>query len=155
HYLAPAPELGKTVTLGTYDLTRISDAFNLGWKPDGDGAHVVIRRGSNEIDNLDVQSALEKKLQKEMNGQRFDTELSDSSIGFHVSGSDRTVTVEKLTYDAVNSTFKAVVSAAAAPENKKEVSGHYYAISRIPVLKEPLRPGDVISKDEIDFIDMR
>jgi flagella basal body P-ring formation protein FlgA len=156
HYLAPAPELGKTVTLGTYDLTRISDAFNLGWKPDGDGAHVVIRRGSDEIDNLDIQSALEKKLQQEMKGQKFDTELSDKSVGFHVAGTaDRTVTVEKMTYDAVNNTFRAVVAAAAAPGTRKEVSGHYYAVSRIPVLKEPLRPGDIISANDIDYIDMR
>ena len=43
HYLAPAPELGKTITLGTYDLVRISDAFNLGWTPDGSTQHVARR----------------------------------------------------------------------------------------------------------------
>lgn len=156
HYLAPAPEMGKTVTLGTYDLQRISNAFNLGWKPDGDGAHVVIRRAGNEIDSTDIQAALEKKLEQDMHGQKFDLELSDRSIGFHVSeAADRTVTVDKLTYDAVNSTFRAIVTAAAAPDLKKEVSGHYYAVSRIPVLRTPLRPGDIISAADIDYIDMR
>ena len=156
HYLAPAPELGKTVTLGTYDLQRISDAFNLGWKSGSDGAHVVIRRDADEVDNLDIQSALEKKLQEEMKGQKFDLELSDRSVGFHIPGAtDKTVTVEKMTYDAVKNTFRAVVSANAAPGFRKEISGHYYAVSRIPVLKTPMRPGDVIVASDIDYIDMR
>jgi len=156
HYLAPAPEQGKTVTLGTYDLQRISDAFNLGWKPDGDGAHVVIRRGSDGIDNMDVQAALEKKFAQLMQGQKFDLELSDRSVGFNIpETADKTVMVEKLNYDAVNSTFRATIAAAAAPDLRKEVSGHYYPVSRIPVLKTPLRPGDVISADDIDYIDMR
>jgi len=156
HYLAPAPEVGKTVTLGTYDLQRISDAFNLGWKPDGNGSHIIIRRGTDEIDNMDIQSAVEKDLRGKMHGQKFDTELTDKSIGFHIPGTtDRTVNVEKLNYDAVNSTFKAVVSPGAAPDMRREVSGHYYAVSSIPVLKAPLRPGDVISSNDIDFIDMR
>ena len=156
HYLAPAPALGKTVTLGTYDLVRISNAFNLDWTPDGSGQHVVIRRASNEIDRFDVQAALEQKLKEEMKGRKFDMELSDHSIGFHVpETSDRTVNVEKLTYDATRNEFKAIISAAAAPDVKKEVSGHYYPISQIPVLKTPLRPGDVISVNDIDYIDMR
>lgn len=156
HYLAPAPELGKTITLGTYDLVRISKAFNLGWVPDGDGAHVVIRRASDEIDRSDVQTALEKKLQEEIKGHRFAVDVSEHSIGFHVpETADRSVNVEKLTYDAENGTFRAVVSAAAAPDVKKELNGHYYLINRIPVLKSPLIPGDVISANDIDYIDMR
>jgi len=154
HYLAPAPELGKTLTLGTYDLTRISDAFNLGWK--ADGSHVVIRRASNEIDRFDVQASVAKKLQEKMKSQRFAVELNDHTVGFHVpQATDKAVNVEKLTYDPENSTFVAVVSAATVPDVKKEVSGHYFPISAIPVLKMPLRPGDVISADDIDYVDMR
>jgi flagella basal body P-ring formation protein FlgA len=160
HYLAPAPEPGKTITLGTYDLVRISTAFNLGWVPDANGPHVVIRHAGGEIDRYDVQAALEQKLKEEMKGQKFDMELSDRAIGFSVPETpgktpDRSVVVEKLTYDAATNAFNAVVAAAAAPEAKKEVSGHYYLISRIPVLKTPLRPGDVISSGDIDYIDMR
>jgi len=157
HYLAPAPELGKTITLGTYDLERISKAFNLGWIPDGGNeSHVVIRRAADEIDHFAVQAALEKKLQEEMKGQRFEMELTDRSIGFHVpETADKGVTIEKLNYDAANSTFRAVVAAAAAPDARKEVSGHYYVINRIPVLKSPLIPGDVISANDVDYIDMR
>ncbi len=155
HYLAPAPAPGKTMTLSTYDLTRISDAFSLGWTPDGDADHVVIRRADNQIDRFDVQAALAQKMKEEMGGQRFDMEVSDSSIGFSVPEmAEKTVAVEKLTYDAAAGTFRALVAAAAAPGVKKEISGHYYPISQIPVLRTPLRPGDVISANDIDYVDM-
>jgi flagella basal body P-ring formation protein FlgA len=155
HYLAPAPEVGKTMTLGVYDLTRISRAFHLGWSPKSSAERVVIRRASNRIDRYDIQAALEKRLKEETGGQKFDMELLDRSVSFRVADlSDRTVTVNHLSYDAVKGEFSAVVSAAAEPGIKKEVKGRIHPISQIPVLCAPLRPGDVISADDIDYIDM-
>jgi flagella basal body P-ring formation protein FlgA len=156
-YLAPAPALGKSMTLGAYDLKRISEAFNLGWTPDGSDQTVTIRRASSEVGRADVQAALEEKMKSEMGGQKFDMELSGSPVSFNVpeSTAGRGVTVEKLTYDVAANSFTAIVSPAAQPDLKKEVSGHFYPISQIPVLKEPLRPGDIISKDDIDYVEMR
>lgn len=155
HYLAPAPELGKTMTLGAYDLTRISNAFHLGWTPADGSARVVIRRASGMLDHYDVQAALEKRLKEETKGQKFDMELADRSISFRVSGgATRDVIIDRLSYDAVKGEFSAVVSAAAVPGVKKEVSGRIFPISQVPVLKTPLRPGDVISRDDVDYIDM-
>jgi len=156
-FLAPAPALGKSVTLGAYDLARISNAFNLGWTPDGSGTAVTIRRAANEIGRGDVQAALEEKMKAEMSGQKFAMELSGSAVSFNVpeSTAGKGVNVEKLTYDVAANTFTAIVSPAAQPDLKKEVSGHFYPVSQIPVLKSPLRPGDIISKDDIDYVDMR
>lgn len=155
HYLAPAPAIGKTTTLNAYDLSRISDAFNLGWTGDSN-THVVIRRASDEIDRYDIQAALESKLKDEMSGQKFDMDLDDRTVGFHVAdATDHSVNVDHLSVDALHNSFKAVISAAAAPGLRKEVSGRYFPISRIPVLKAPLHTGDVISVNDIDYIEMR
>jgi len=156
YYLAPAPATGKTVTLDVHDLTRISDAFNLGWTAGDPLQHVVIRRSSTEIDSFDIQAALQQQMTGDMKGQKFEMEMTDRSVGFHVpETADRTVNIEGLTYDAAKGTFKAVVSAAAVPGVKKEVKGRFYQISRIPVLKDPMGFGDVISARDIDYIDMR
>lgn len=156
HYLAPAPALGKTLTLGARDLARISEAFKLGWTPAAAAQHVTIRRAAGEIDRYDVQAALEKKLRDEMNGARFEMELADRAIGFRIPATgDRALNVENLAHDAVKGTFSAVVSTAADPGVRKEVSGRYYPISQIPVLRNPLRQGDVIAADDIDYVDMR
>lgn len=155
HWLAPAPALGKTMTINAQDLTRISDAFNLGWTAD-DNAHVVVRRASDEIDRYDIQAALEEKMKQDMGDKKFDMELSDRSVSFRVGdAADRGVTVEKLSVDAAKSTFIAVVSAHAQPGLRKEVTGRYFPISRVPVLKNSLHTGDVISAADLDYIDMR
>jgi flagella basal body P-ring formation protein FlgA len=154
--LAPAPAPGRSVTLNAGDLARISEAFHLGWAPDGSLQQVVIRRSSREIGAHDIQQALQKKLAEELKGGKLELELSDPSVSFRVpDGTDKTVNVESLTYDAARGEFKATVSAAPAPEIKKEVKGRFYSISRLPVLKTPLRQGDVISAHDIDYIDIR
>jgi len=156
YYLAPAPEMGRTVTLNARDLLRISEALNLGWTPENNMQQVVIRRSSGIIDRDDIQAAVQKKLAAELKGQKFEMELSDRSVSFRVPDStDKTVDVEKLAYDAVRGEFKATVSAAAAPAVKKEIKGRFYQISRLPVLKEPFRQGDVISANDIDYIEIR
>lgn len=153
YYLAPAPALGKTTTLNANDLTRISEAFNLGWTPDNNLRHVVIRRSSGEVDRFDIQAALQKELAAELKGQKFDMELLDRSISFRIpEDADRTVLVEGLKYDIAKGTFRAAVSVA---KTKKEVSGRVYPISRIPVLSAPKSPGDVIAASDIDYIEMR
>ncbi|MFH1157439.1 MAG: flagellar basal body P-ring formation chaperone FlgA [Pseudomonadota bacterium] len=156
YYLAPAPAPGRTVTLNVNDLIRISEALSLGWTPDGNHRQVVIRRSSGEIDLYDIQAALQARLAEKMRGQKFDMELFDRSLRFLVpEAADRTVSVNGLTTDAVKGLFKAVVSPSAFPDMKKEVSGRFYPIGRVPVLKEPLRPGDVISAGDVEYVDMR
>ena len=156
YVLAPAPAMGKSVTLNAADLTRISTAFNLGWAPANNFEQVVIRRAASSIDRFDIQAALQKKLAEEVKGKKFETELQDRTLGFNVPGNaDKTINVEQLSYDVAKGTFKAVVAAAAAPDVKKEVKGKLYAIAQVPVLNAPFRQGDVISAADVDMIEMR
>ncbi len=155
-YLAPAPATGKTKILNTNDLVRISDAFNLGWTPASNLEQVVIRRSSNIIDHYDIQAALQKSMSEKLKGQKFEMDLSDHSASFHIADpEDKAVNVENLTFDAAKGEFKALVAAAAAPDVKKEVKGKFYPISQLPVLKSPLRQGDIISAADIDYVDIR
>lgn len=156
HYLAPAPAAGKFVTLNASDLTRISAAFNLGWTPDNNMAQVVIRRSSTTIDRYDIQAALQGRLAEELKGQKFEMDLSDHAISLKIAdASNKAVAVESLAYDLAKSEFKATVSAASAPDVKKEVKGKLYQISQLPVLREPKRPGDIIAAADIDYIETR
>lgn len=156
YVLAPAPAAGKTLILTVNDLTRISDAFHLEWTPEDKLQRVTIRRSSHEIDNYDIQAALQQRLIEETNGQRFELVLTDPSVRIRLpDGAEKDVTVNTLSYDAVKGEFKAVVVATAAPQTKKEINGRIYAISQLPVLKDPLRQGDVISSSDIEYVDIR
>ncbi len=155
HYLAPAPQPGDEMTLSSYDLARISNAFGLGWTADGAGAEVVIRRASNDITRFDIEAALAKKMQGETAGTRFKMSLDNKSAGFRVpKGADKTVRIESFSYDPAAGTFKAAVAAAAAPDSAQTVTGHYCAIERIPVLNTPLNAGDIITRADISYVDM-
>lgn len=156
YYLAPAPAIGKTKTLNTADLVRISEAFHLGWTPDNNMQQVVIRRFSDNIDYYDIRAALQSKMAQHLKGQKFEMTLSDRSLSLRVpDAKNKTVIIQNLSYNPAKSEFSATISAATAPENKTEVSGRLYEISQLPVLKDPMRPGDVISERDIDYVDMR
>lgn len=153
YYLAPAPAMGQSVTLGASDLVRISDAFKLGWSPVTKMEQVVVRRASSEIDRFDIQAALQEKISEEMKGQKFDMELSDRAISFRIpEGAEKNVDVDSLSLDAAKGEFKAVVSVKNV---KKEVKGKLYPIHQLPVLRDPLRQGDVIGASDIEYIDIR
>lgn len=153
HYLAPAPAMGRSVTLDARDLSRISDAFHLGWTSSNGRESIVIRRASSEIDRHAIEKVLQDRLSEEMKGRKVEMELNDRTAGFRIAeNADRTVEVVSLTVDALKGTFRATLSAAGV---QKEVRGRFYPITSLPVLKEPLRQGDVISAADIEYIDMR
>lgn len=153
YVLAPAPEMGRTLTLNVNDLTRIAAAFNLDWQPGATPQQTVIRRAFNEVGAVDIKDAVVRRLEAQLNGQRIDADLADPSATLKVPGAAAaSVSVESLRIDAAHGEFTATV---AAGDIRKDVSGKYYTIAQLPVLKAPLRPGDVIAKSDIDYIDVR
>lgn len=155
YVLAPAPEPGKAKTLNASDLSRVSTAFNLGWKPENGFEQVVIRRVANEIGRDAIEAALQEKLASLLNGRRFDMDVTGAAK-IHLSPEyPATVEADDVTYDLAKGEFRAVLSApsSANPVVKQEVRGRLAALTRIPVLSADLRSGDVISEADITFID--
>lgn len=151
-YLAPAPASGKTVTYTAHDLSRISEAFHLGWTETA-GAQVTIRMASSTIDRYDIEAALQEKIAAELHGDKFEMELADRSIHMTTPSETKPVlSIENLKYDMTKGEFTAT---AMADDVKKELRGRIFQINQIPVLKTALRSGDVISASDIDYIDMR
>lgn len=155
YVLAPAPEPGKAKTLNANDLARVSEAFNLGWKPESGFEQVVIRRIANEIGKDAIEAALQDKLASLLNGRRFDMDVT-GAVKIHLSPDyPATVEADDVAYDLAKGEFRAVLSApsSANPVVKKEVRGRLSALTRIPVLAADLRSGDVITDADITFID--
>ncbi|TAL30281.1 MAG: flagellar basal body P-ring formation protein FlgA [Alphaproteobacteria bacterium] len=159
YVLAPAPGYGQSLTLNARDLQRVSDAFNLGWAPVSGFEQSVIHRSSHEIDRYGVEAAVQKSLAAAVTGQKFDIELSDRNISVHLPESlPATAEAQSLRYDLAKGEFRAVLAApagAAHPAVKQEIFGRIYPVTSVPVLKNPMRQGDVISADDIDYIDIR
>lgn len=152
HVLAPAPAFGSTMTLSSGDLLRISNAFNLGWYPVG-AESVVVRRDTQDIDSHEIEAAVQGALEDSVSGQRFGVDLNDRSVTMHLPpGSDATLRLTDLKYDLARGEFRAT---AEAGREKRDISGRFFPMTQVPVLSRPLRSGDVIGANDIQYIDMR
>ena len=154
YVLAPAPAYGKTMTLYAADLKRISDTFNLGWIPQSaGGAQVTVRRSGQEVNSDKVEAALQEKLASELKSRKFEMHLFERGATFHLpEGASAKVDVSNLKYDLARGEFRATVAAGGTEQS---VSGRLYPVTSVPVLKAGLQQGEVISPEDIDYVDMR
>ncbi len=159
YVLAPAPGYGHTLTLNAKDLQRVSEAFNLGWAPVTGHEQTVIHRSSHDVDHFAIEAAVGKGMSDAVKGQRFDVELSDRNISFHVpEDQPTTVRADNLRYDMAAGTFSATIEAPASGAHqavKRDVSGKIFPLVSVPVLHSAMRQGDTIAASDIDHIDMR
>jgi len=159
HVLAPAPAYGTTMTLTAYDLKRISDAFNLGWFPQTNTEEVVLRRDAHEVDHYAIEAALQKSLAEQMNGQKFELQLNDPALAFHLPETSATdLDVSNMKVDLTKGEFHALVTApkgASRPLVKQDVAGKVFAVVDVPVVRNMLHNGDVIGMADIDYTTIR
>lgn len=152
HVLAPAPAYGSTLMLSPQDLLRISNAFNLGWYPNG-AESVVVRRDTQDIDSYEIETAVRDALESSVTGQRFDVDLNDRNVTIHLpGGSDAALQLADLKYDLAKGEFRAT---AMAGRERRDITGRFFPMTQVPVLSRPMRSGDVIGSGDIQYIDMR
>jgi flagellar basal body P-ring formation protein FlgA len=159
YVLAPAPGYGQTLTLNARDLQRVSDAFSLGWSPISGHEQTIVHRSSHDVDRFAIEGAVGKELSSAMKGQKFDIELSDRNMSFHIP-EDQAATVEadNVRYDLAAGTFSAVIVAPAGslhPFVKQEISGKLFPLVAVPVLHSAMRQGDMIGAADLDHVQVR
>lgn len=153
YVLSPAPAYGKTMTLSASDLKRISDAFNLGWQPVSALTQTTIRRASQDIGADKITAALQSALAQKLDGQKFEATLSQRNISMHVPENVAAdVTVSDLRYDLARGEFSAMLTAGT---EEKAVTGRLIPVTSVPVLKEQLQKGALITAEDLDYVDVR
>lgn len=154
YVLSPAPAYGKTMTLGASDLKRISDAFNIGWVPVSNLTQVTIRRAAQDIGPDKISAALQSALAEKLDGQKFEAVLSDRNLVLHVpENMSAEVAVSDLRYDLNRGEFSAVL--LAGKDVQKPVTGRLFPVTAVPVLKTQLQKGELITADDLDYINVR
>ncbi|HYD19363.1 MAG TPA: flagellar basal body P-ring formation chaperone FlgA [Patescibacteria group bacterium] len=153
YVLTKAPAYGKTLTLNAGDLKRISDAFSLGWTPVSATSQTVIRRASNEVGAATISAALQEALAEKLEGQKFEIQLNEQAL-LHVPESEQTnVAISELRYDLARGEVSAMVTTGA--NTTARIEGRLFPVTSVPVLKNQLQKGEMISRDDIDFLDIR
>ena len=158
YVLSPAPAYGKTMTLNAGDLKRISDAFNLGWTP-ASVTQVTVRRAARDIGPEKISAALQEALLQKLDGQKFEMQLADRGLTLHVpEHMNADVAVSGLRYDLGRGEFSAMLTApagAAEPAVQQQVTGRLIPVTAVPVLKTQLQKGELITADDIEYLDVR
>lgn len=153
YILAPAPAFGKTLTLNTRDLQRISDAFSLGWLAPATPVQVTVRRAGSQVNTADIEAALQSKLAEQLQTHKFETQLSDRGVTFFVpEGEVGNIAVSGLKYDLNHGDFSAEVTVAG---HTRAVGGRLYPVTSVPVLRASLQQDDLISAEDIEYVDIR
>ncbi len=155
YVLSPAPAYGKTLTLSANDLKRISDAFNLGWAPTSGLTQVTVRRSARDIGPDKISAALQQALAQKMGARKFEMQLSERNLTMHVPEQMATdLDVSDLRYDLARGDFSATVSAANNTITET-VAGRLIPVTTVPVLKVQLQKGALITKEDLDYVDIR
>jgi len=157
--LAKAPEPGKRITLESRWLAAVANAYSLDWRPATPFDRTTIERAGRSIDLRAIETELREALTLEGLPSNATIELSNrNSLRILIPvDTDPTVGIRDLSYDPRMNRFSAVVEvpAGAANATRFKVNGSVFTSTRIPVLSHAMNRGEVISENDIEWIDVR
>ncbi len=151
--LAPAPAPGHEMKLNSYDLNQIALSFDLDWQGSYAQDTVKITRDATLITMKDIKNALEDKIVQDHNLGTFKVELGSRMNDIILpSKYNAVVDIETLDYDSRTGRVDAVFK---TDDNKTHrVVGRVTRLTEIPVLAEKMRNGDVITMNDINWVEM-
>ncbi len=153
YVLAPAPLPHVTLTWDARTLNRISKAFSLGWNSPATD-QIQIRRLATIVTEDMIEDAIISSLNNDGLNGKIDLDFVGATPQIILPHDvDETVTVLSSSYNASRQTFSATLQTA---DNKiKQFSGVASPLVAVPVLKTPIRRGDMITRNMVKIIDVR
>lgn len=151
--LAPAPAPGRDMILNSYDLNQIALSFNLDWQGGNAQDSVKITRDATLITVQDIKQSITDKIVQNHNIGTFRLDVGSRLKDIVLSSRyDTMINVETLDYDARTGRVDAVFR--TDDDRTHRVAARLTRITEVPVLSEKMRNGDVITMNDIDWIEM-
>lgn len=157
HVLAPAPAAGDELVLGLRDLTRISNAFDLGWTSAKADPTITLRQDAQLITPVMIKKALETSALRNKVGSDFNLKLENPTQSLAIKGRDvANLIIDDISYDPISERFSATLSAVRDETRlgSLRLQGEAAKIVKVPVLSTRLRNGDVIEERHLSYVDM-
>ena len=155
YVIGAAPKPGQEMTLNARTLYRIASALDLSWRPSTSADKITLRREANIIDTVDIKNAIEEELKNNGLSGLFDIELNDRSASIILSKNDpQDFEFTKFNFNQQRDYFTATIAAPSTdnPVKTLKVSGTIDRLIEVPVLKSPLKNGDIIGKNDITMV---
>lgn len=154
--VAYAPRYGGRVILDANWLSRVARSHRLRWRSSSRFDRVVVKRASQKIDREQIESAVHNALVRRANGDKLKVELDNRALAlFLPPDAAPTILVKDVRVNDRNGRFSALVVAPADnPIAERTVHGKVFAVVEIPVLGRRLGRGEVISSNDIEWIEI-
>ncbi len=156
--IARAPAPGKRMVIGTSRIYAAARANGLEWRPLQGLDRVIVQRASVRISQIDLEHRLSDALRELAPDENLRVELPKRMAEIHLpTGGAATLDIENLAYDRHTGRFSATLVAAAgtASATRTDIAGRALAMVEIPVLRRAVRRGEVITEDDVAWVEMR
>ncbi len=153
YVLSPAPKPGEEITLNAYTLNQIATSFGLKWQTNNPYEDLTIQRNATVISPDMIEDTLKEHIADELHMKNFRLKVSNP-YGDLILNSEYSdlLTITSFDYNHRKNRFKADVKTADG--QARSFSGVVEKIVNIPVLNSKLRSGDIISKNDITWIEV-
>jgi flagella basal body P-ring formation protein FlgA len=156
--LGAAPQPGRDMVLNARTLMRIALALDLSWRPVSGADYAVIRRAATIIEQEQIELALQEALAQDITAGRYKLALSPGQTAQMTlpASSPASVEIKDFNPDMARGLFEATLVAPSkeAPLQEIRVSGTLRPVITVPVLKDTLRNGDVIGRNDIKMLEV-
>ena len=156
--LGVAPLPGQDMVLNANTLLRIAVALDLPWRPASAADQVVLKRPASVIERSAIEDAVKNALSAQDLPGTYSILFAAAPQKVILPQSEAaSVEVVSMNVDTQAKRFDAVMAAPskANPIEQFNVSGTLQRMVEIPVLRETLQNGDVISNSDLEFIEIR
>lgn len=154
--VAYAPRHGSRMVFDAVWLSRTARIYKLRWRASSRFDRVVVVRASQTIDKALIETAVLEALADQGQEGELRVELDNRSIALFLSPDAMpTVAIKDLRLNGRGGRFSATIAAPAdQPVTERTIHGRFYAIISIPVLSRRMRRGEVVSEEDIEWINI-
>lgn len=152
-----APSPGQSVVLNARTLQRMANLYNIKWTASSPSEQIVVKSVVQTIGADEILSVIKKDLEARGVSGKFTVALNNVAPSITLPGNvDTSVEIAQMNYTAGRDVFSAVLAApsAANPVKTISVSGLIEKTTQIPVLKESISAGDIISPSDVEWVDI-
>lgn len=158
--VAYAPNPGKRAYFDSRWLARAAKRHGLAWQPISHDEYVTVERESVVVTRDRIEDNIRQALGEHGLGGDTKIELSNPMIRMHVAGesdAEPEITIEDIAYDGRTGRFNAIIAAnlGRATVQRIRVSGRAFKVLRVPVPRRPFAGGEIIAKNDIEFVEIR
>lgn len=158
YVLGPAPQPGKDMILNARTLYKIASALDVEWQPASSTDQLILKREAVIVPVGEITQKLEEKLKAGGAGdKKFSITFNNTPADIVLPGDVKAgMDITAFNFDPQKDMFNAVIVAPSAdnPLKRITVSGRIERLIPVPVFKNALRNGDVISSNDLDWIDL-